>query len=65
MRVPHFSRNLREVGIVSSHLSQKILHTKWAIRANTTIMKPVIQIRNLTVSFGDSISFLSMVSGYA
>jgi hypothetical protein len=29
------------------------------------ITNPVIQIRNLTVSFGDSISFLSMEVGYA
>jgi hypothetical protein len=28
-------------------------------------MNAVIQIRNLAVSFGDSISFLSMVSAYA
>src|SRR6185369_11249332 len=47
-------------GFSSSHPSQKTLHTKWAIKANTTIMNPVIQIRKLAVSLGDSISFLSM-----
>jgi hypothetical protein len=64
-KVPHLSRFLRQVGIHSRYPSQKTFHTKWAIRANTTIMNPVIQIRNLAVSFGDSISFLSIASGYA